>query len=114
MNKNVYVVSAAVSIFISIICLFFNWKISTGIILGLISSFLYFILLNKNLTFDENGSIKKGSFIFFIVRIMILAFPLLIACLVPQYINIFGTFGGVMIFRIVMIIMFIKKKGELK
>lgn len=113
MNKHIYLISLLVSIIASLICLFFDWKISLGIILGVISSFIYFYALNKSYKLNDDGTINRGGFILFIVRILIIAFPLLIACLLPNVFNIFGAFGGVMLFRIVMIVYFFKEKGEI-
>ena len=111
MNKQICIISGIVSIIASGICLLFNWTISTGIIIGLLSSLIYFFLLNKTYKINEDGSISKGGIIAFFLRIIILALPLLIACLLPNIFNIFGAFGGVMLFRFVMIIFFLKEKG---
>ena len=112
MGKEVYIVSSIVGIVTSLICLFFDWKISTGIIIGLISSLIYFFILSKTFKLNDDGSINKGNALLFIVRIFVIALPLLIACLLPDVFNIFGAFGGVMLFRFVMMFYFFKKKGE--
>lgn len=113
MNKQIYIISGLLAVIASIICLFFNWRFSTGIIIGVLSSFIYFYLLNGSFKINEDGSIGKGGIIKFIIRICIIALPLLISFLLPDYFNIFGAFAGVMIFRIVMIAFFFKKKGEI-
>ncbi|MBQ0036844.1 MAG: ATP synthase subunit I [Firmicutes bacterium] len=112
MNKNIYLYSGILGLLASVICGFFNWCISSGIIIGLLSSYLYFYLLNMQFQFKD-GEIKKGGILGFGIRIIVLALPLLIACLLPNYFNIFGAFGGVMVFRIIMMIMFFKQKGEM-
>lgn len=109
MKKEIYLYSGIVSLVACVISAFFNWRISTGILIGALSSFIYFYILNLNFRIVD-GNISKGGVLGFIVRILILALPLLIACLLPNYFNIFGAFGGVMIFRIIMIIMFLKEK----
>ena len=113
MNKILYLISFIVSLLASLICLFIKWQISTGIILGTVFSLIYFFLLNKSYSIDENGNLNKGNPLGFFLRIIIIALPLLISCLLPNYFNIFGAFGGVMLFRIVMMITFFKKRGEI-
>ena len=112
MNKNVYLYSGIIGVFASVVCAFFDWKISTGILAGLLSSYVYFYLLNSQFRIEE-GKINKGGILGFGIRIIVLALPLLVACLLPQYFNIFGAFGGVMVFRIIMMFMFFKQKGEM-
>ena len=112
-NKQIYIYSGILGIIACAICWYFNWRISTGILIGLISSFIYFYLINNSFKLKEDGSISKGGVIGFILRIVVIALPLLIACLLPDYFNIFGAFGGVMLFRFVMIFYFLKQKGEM-
>ena len=112
-NKQIYLYSGVLAIIASVVCAYFNWRISTGIIIGIICSYGYFYLLNKSLNVKEDGSISKGGVIGFLVRILLIALPLAISVLLPEYFNIFGAFAGVMIFRIIMIIYFFKQKGEI-
>lgn len=113
MNKQIYIVSSIVGFIASLICLFFDWKISTGILIGLISSLVYFYLLIKSYKINEDGSLHKGSGLALIFRILVLALPLLIACLLPDYFNVFGAFGGVMVFRLITYVYFFKQKGDI-
>ena len=113
MNKQIYLFSGILAIISSAVCAYFNWKISTGIIIGMICSYGYFYLLNKSLKVKEDGSMSKGGALGFIVRILLIALPLAIGALLPNYFNIFGAFAGVMLFRIVMIFYFFKQKGEI-
>ena len=113
MNKQIYIFSSIVSVIASLVCIFFDWRISTGIILGTISSFLYFYLLNKFVKVSMEGNVSKGSVVFSILRIFILALPLAVAYFLPTVFNFFGAFAGVMIFRLIMIIIFFKNKEAL-
>lgn len=113
MNKNLYLISAILGIVASVCCYFINWQISTGIILGIIFSLIYFLILNKSYLINEDGTLSKGSIVLFLLRMIVIAIPLLISCLLPNIFNIFGAFGGVMLFRIVMIIVFFKNRGEI-
>lgn len=112
MNKDLFIVSGIVSLVASIICFFIKWQIATGLILGTLFSFVYFFLLNVGFKINDDGSISKGGALLFILRMIMLALPLFIACMIPNVFNIFGAFAGVMIFRIVMMIVYFKKKGE--
>lgn len=111
MNKEIYLYSSIIGVFASIVCAFFNWRISTGILIGMLSSYLYFYLLNLQFKVVD-GKISKGGIIGYFLRIIVLALPLLLACLLPNYFNIFGAFGGIMAFRIIMMIIYFKQKGE--
>lgn len=111
-NKQIYFYSGIIATIACVICGYFNWKISLGIAIGVLSSFVYFFVLN--LTFKiEDGKMSKGGIFGFFFRIIIIAFPLLVSCLFPQYFNIFGAFGGVMLFRIVMMVMFFKQREDM-
>lgn len=111
MNKEIYLYSCIIGVLASIICAFFNWRISTGILIGMLSSYLYFYLLNLQFKVVD-GKVSKGGIIGYFLRIIVLALPLLLACLLPNYFNIFGAFGGIMAFRIIMMIIYFKQKGE--
>ena len=113
MKKEIYLYGSIICVIASTVATFFDWRISTGIIIGALASMLYLIVLNKTFRI-ENGQMSKGGAIGFILRILIIALPLLIAALIPNYFNIFGAFGGVMVFRIVMMIVFYKTKEEIK
>ncbi|MDO4940583.1 MAG: ATP synthase subunit I [Erysipelotrichaceae bacterium] len=110
MDKELYIVSGIIGLVASIICFFFNWRISTGILLGLMFSFLYFYLLTLSFKIDENGNMSKGGIIGWFLRILVLALPLLIACLLPNVFNLYATFGGIMAFRLVLMVYFFKRK----
>lgn len=112
MNKEIYLYSGILTVIASVICAYFNWTIATGIIIGALSSFIYFYILNLNFKINDDGNISKGGVLGYFIRIIVLALPLLVSCLFPKYFNIFGAFGGIMLFRIVMIVMFFIKKGD--
>ena len=113
MNKQIYLFSGVLAIISSAICAYFDWRISTGIIIGMICSYGYFYLLNLSFRVKEDGNISKGGAFGFLFRILFIAAPLALGALLPNYFNIFGAFAGVMLFRIVMIFMFFKQKGEI-
>lgn len=112
MKKELLITSSIVGVLASIVCLFFKWQYAISVLMGLAFSFLYFYLLTSSFKINENGEISKGSFIGWLLRIIVLAIPLLISCLLPNVFNIFATFGGIMIFRVVMMIFFYRQKGS--
>ena len=109
MKKEVYLYSLIVCLLASVVAAFFNWRISTGIIIGAVSSVIYLLLLNATFKIKD-GKISKGGVVGFFARILVLALPLLIACLLPNYFNVFAVFGAIMVFRIIMMIMFFRTK----
>lgn len=112
MKKDLFIICGIVSLLVSIVCYFINWKIATGIILGTAFSLLYFYVLNLSFKMNEDGTLNRGSALLGVVRILIIAMPLFIAFMLPNVFNFFGAFAGVMIFRIIMMIVFFIKKGE--
>lgn len=112
-NKQIYLYSGILTIITCAICGYFNWKISTGILIGMLCSFAYFKTLNASFKISEDGTVSKGGLLGFFLRIILIALPLFISVLLPEYFNIFGAFAGVMLFRIVMMFMFFKQKGEI-
>lgn len=112
MNKKLYLFTGVLALIASVVCLIFDWRISTGIIIGLLSSYLYFYILNVEFKI-EDGQISKGGILGFFLRILVIALPLFIACVLPNVFNIFGAFAGVMIFRIIMMIVFYKERENM-
>lgn len=86
---------------------FLNWKVSLGIILGLIFFRIYFYLLTSSiddaLAFGQNES-RFGRIISSSGRILILVMPLLAGMLLPQYVNVWGSFAGLVLFKVCAVI----------
>ncbi|MGI6582167.1 MAG: ATP synthase subunit I [Erysipelotrichaceae bacterium] len=112
MDKNVKVLSVIITIVFSIIFAFINKAVSAGVILGCLVSLLYIQLLtiNMNETLVEQQSSTK-LIISKLFRLSIIIISMLIAMIIPEKINIFGVFFGLMIFKISLLILALKRKG---
>ena len=81
---------------------FFNWRISRGIVLGMVFFHLYFYLLSSSL----NQAIMAGkrnigfTILSAVGRMVAMALPLLIGILLPQYFNVFGCLAGFVLFKV--------------
>lgn len=113
MKKDLFIISAILGIIASAIGMIFKLNIGLGILLGTIFSLLYFYLLNVSYKTNEDGTLYRGSIVSYFLRLIVIAIPLLVSCLLPDIFNIFASFGGIMLFRIIMIISFFKQKGEI-
>ena len=86
---------------------FLNWKVSLGIILGLIFFRIYFYLLTSSIDDTLAFGIaegKIGRIISSSGRIIILVMPLLVGMLLPQYVNVWGSFIGLILFKVCAVI----------
>ncbi len=112
MDKNVKVLSVIITIVFSIIFACINKAVSAGVILGCLVSLLYIQLLtiNMNETLVEQQSSTK-LIISKLFRLSIIIISMLIAMIIPEKINIFGVFFGLMIFKISLLILALKRKG---
>ena len=112
MDKNVKALSVIITIVFSIIFAFINKAVSAGVILGCLVSLLYIQLLtiNMNETLVEQQSSTK-LIISKLFRLSIIIISMLIAMIIPEKINIFGVFFGLMIFKISLLILALKRKG---
>ena len=95
MKKDQLLRNSAVAILVSVVFLFINRKVSYGILLGFAAAVLYWYMLAR--VIDSMISEKKPSFFALTGRMLVLAAPMLIACLFPDRINVFGSFFGLMI-----------------
>lgn len=112
MDKNVKVLSVIITIVFSIIFAFINKAVSAGVILGCLVSLLYIqsLTINMNETLVEQQSSTK-LIISKLFRLSIIIISMLIAMIIPEKINIFGVFFGLMIFKISLLILALKRKG---
>ena len=85
---------------------FIDWRVSAGIALGLVCFSLYFLILNASYRgLTESGNVNGLLMILAtIIRLDLMAMPLLAGFLFPQYVNVWGCFGGFMVFKIASVI----------
>ena len=88
-------------IVIAIASSFVNFRFALGIVLGGIFSLIHFFVLSKNVSSILNNEItstaKVGSLL---IRMLILAFPLMISYKYGEIFNIYGVFFGLMLHKI--------------
>lgn len=104
MNKT-YKLLIPISIIVSLISYFIDFRICLGIVLATIGSLLYIFLLTKGMNdlFDNNKGIFS-SFLATILRYLCLLMPMLFAIKYSQYVNFIGVIIGFVLFKIVLII----------
>ena len=88
-------------IVIAIASSFVNFRFALGIALGGIFYIIHFFVLSKNvssiLNNEKTSTAKVGSLL---IRMLILAFPLMISYKYGEIFNIYGVFFGLMLHKI--------------
>lgn len=104
MNKT-YKLLIPISIIVSLISYFIDFRICLGIVLATVGSLLYIFLLTKGMNdlFDNNKGIFS-SFLATTLRYLCLLVPMLFAIKYSQYVNFIGVIIGFVLFKIVLII----------
>ncbi|MBE6115603.1 MAG: hypothetical protein E7187_02085 [Erysipelotrichaceae bacterium] len=96
MEKKILVLSEKCGLIVAAVFCFLNWKVSLGVLLGLIFYRIYFMLLSGSI-----GDAIKGNAVLPIggmLRVLCLAVPLLAGVKLPQYFNIWGVLAGLLMF----------------
>ena len=102
MNKRKYLENSLIVLILSIILLFLDYKISIGVVVG----YLFSILNYKFIEYRYNN-LETYSPLFFVgsfVSIMILAIPLVLSFIYPNFMSYIGVVIGLMILRTRLII----------
>lgn len=112
MDKRVIIYAGITIALLSFVSYFINWTISTGLIVGYLFSLLYLAVLTlavKMMSFEKpnNLFIVTSS----LIRMVILAFPLLLGGLYPECLNIYGVFVGLLMFKIWLYLTMLIHKG---
>ena len=97
MNKRKYLENSLIVLVLSIILLFLDYKISIGVVVG----YLFSILNYKFIEYRYNN-LETYSPLFFVgsfVSIMILAIPLVLSFIYPNFMSYIGVVIGLMILR---------------
>ncbi|HPW53171.1 MAG TPA: ATP synthase subunit I [Erysipelotrichaceae bacterium] len=114
MDKRIRGLSVSITIVLSIIFAFINKAISAGMILGCLASMTYIHLLTVNMDETINKQQSSGKMVISkLFRLSIIIISMLIAMVIPEKVNIFGVFFGLMIFKLSLLFLAIKRKeGE--
>ena len=109
MSKKVYLISGILVAIISVIFLFFDWKISTGTILGFLFSMGNLEIITRS--YSKLGEVVPKDFVLWqFVRFLLLVVPLLLSFLLPNVFHYIGVVIGLTVYRLAMI--FALKKGD--
>lgn len=85
-----------------IIGFLFDYRISLGLLLGTIVSILHLAKLEQNITAGLSNNRKVGGWIFmFMIDLVILAIPFVLAIVFPQVFNLFGVAIGLLLNKVV-------------
>ena len=101
MGKNILRTTGICGLLLAAVFCVIDWRVSAGIILGMICFIMYFIILNAS--FSDLSELK-GSDAFMmilasVVRMILMAAPVLAGVMMPQYFNTWGCLGGFVIFK---------------
>jgi len=110
MDKKVYKITSLLALLVTIISFLFNYKFALGVLLGFGFSMLYLYVLElsyRNL--DSDYEVNFFHYLLVFIRFILLALPMLIACLLPNVFNVIGSFIGLILFKLSLLI--IAKKG---
>jgi len=89
---------------VSLICVFINWRISTGVLLGFLATIIYAWLLEQSVDRQLNGEKGFSVLISKIVRLGILALALYVGLKYSGSFNVFGVFFGEMSLKISLLV----------
>lgn len=85
-----------------VIGLFFDYRISLGLLLGTVVSIFHLDRLEKNITAGMSAERKVGGWILmFVFDLLVLAIPFVLAILIPQVFNLFGVAIGLLLNKVV-------------
>lgn len=101
-----------IAIVLTVIGLLIDYRISVGMILGTVASFINYGLLNLQLTgIVLERQMNVISFTFgYLIRFACLFVPLLLGVIYPEYCNVWAVFVALLLFKIVMYFEGIRKK----
>ncbi len=102
MEKRALTLSAVLVMAAAAVFLFLDWRISVGLVVGLLCFRLYFMLLTEHIDSIIEAGKAKGTGVRLapLLRLLVLALPLLAGAALPQFISIWGVFAGEMMFKL--------------
>lgn len=102
MDKKILDISTKGGLLIAILLVVVDYRITLGMILGLVFYRLYYMLLTMSIDdqIDIPSEVKVRSIGAAILRLLLLAFPMLVCFVIPEVFNIWGVFFGLMAFKI--------------
>lgn len=104
--------STTIGLLTALVLVFFERSWALGVLLGCLCYALYFFLLSYSIN-DLTSARPTGGLLVSlgpVLRLFVLAIPLLVSFLVPEMINTFGVMIGLLLFKITAIIMSLIEK----
>lgn len=104
--------SVVVAVIGAIVCLLFDYRISIGIVVGMVSSICNYMILSSQMSMILlNQRFKVFSFVVvYLIRFSLLFIPLLLAVLRPDRCNVWAVFGSLFIFKVILYLDSFRKK----
>ena len=111
-NLKYFKSSIVIAVVGAIISLIFDYRISIGIVVGMLSSILNYLIMSAQMTMIlANQKFNVISYtIVYLIRFSLLFIPVLLAVLRPDRCNVWAVFGSLFIFKVVMYVESFRKK----
>ncbi|SJZ39697.1 ATP synthase subunit I [Anaerorhabdus furcosa] len=96
---------------VMVIGLFFGYRFSLGVLVGTIISILHLYRLERNITLGLENKKKIGGWIFmFLTDLILLAIPLMLAVVLPQFFDFIGAAVGLLLNKVIIYSMNLRRK----
>ncbi|MFV0379665.1 MAG: hypothetical protein ACK5KQ_02420 [Anaerorhabdus sp.] len=97
---------------LSIIAIFFDYRYSLSIMLGVLVSMIHLNRLNRNITNGLANRSGKGKWFMMITTdLLLLAAPFIIAAMLPKYFDLIGVAVGLIINKVIIYIIGLRSNG---
>ncbi len=103
MEKKILISAVGASAAAALVSLLIDWRISAGLIVGILSFLMYYAVLYVDISEQLKSKESKRKILTIIaktVRLLLLIFPLFIAYLFPEYVSFWGVAAGLLMFKI--------------
>lgn len=113
MSLRIYKITAIIALVLSFVCYFYDYKISLGIILATLISFINMFLLSVSMKQAMNADSPFASLLMGITmfRFILLGLGIFVAMKNPQIFSIIGVTIGLTLFLLALVIDALKRKG---
>lgn len=88
-----------------------DWRVAIGIILGYLFSLVHSWVLKLRFGSLNPTRVKLGAYLGVLFGLIVLAIPMLIAMLLPQFVHFFGVFIGLVYQKYTLYVQAIRNKG---
>lgn len=111
-NQKYLIISIVIAVIGAIVALPFDYRISVGIVVGMVASICNYMILSAQMTLIlMSGKFNAISYaVVYLIRYVLLFLPLVLAVLRPDRCNVWAVFGSLFIFKVVMYLESFRKK----